>query len=72
MNSMSLELYDDTNSKISNLSDNSRPLGFYSPFDGLVTQSFIVFFLIFFLMKQKKKNSEIWFELVVKGIGYTW
>ncbi|XP_010105093.2 tubulin-folding cofactor B, partial [Morus notabilis] len=34
VNSMSLELYDDTNSKISNLSDNSRPLGFYSPLDG--------------------------------------
>ncbi|KAF2308204.1 hypothetical protein GH714_036766 [Hevea brasiliensis] len=34
VNSMSLELYDDTNSKISDLTDNSRPLGFYSPLDG--------------------------------------
>ena len=35
VNSMQLELYDDANSKISNLTDDSRPLGFYSPFDGL-------------------------------------
>ncbi|KAG6769115.1 hypothetical protein POTOM_024731 [Populus tomentosa] len=34
VNSMQLELYDDANSKISNLTDDSRPLGFYSPFDG--------------------------------------
>ncbi|KAF3442517.1 hypothetical protein FNV43_RR16433 [Rhamnella rubrinervis] len=34
VNSMCLELYDDTNSKIADLSDNSRPLGFYSPLDG--------------------------------------
>ncbi|KAH7511761.1 hypothetical protein FEM48_Zijuj12G0017000 [Ziziphus jujuba var. spinosa] len=34
VNSMSLELYDDTKSKIADLSDNSRPLGFYSPIDG--------------------------------------
>ncbi|XP_060958585.1 tubulin-folding cofactor B [Cannabis sativa] len=32
--SMALELYDDNNSKIAILSDDSRPLGFYSPFDG--------------------------------------
>ncbi|XP_044481583.1 tubulin-folding cofactor B-like [Mangifera indica] len=32
--SMRLELYDDTNSKVSDLTDNSRPLGFYSPLDG--------------------------------------
>lgn len=36
VNSMQLELYDDANSKVSNLTDDSRPLGFYSPFDGLV------------------------------------
>ncbi|GMN60917.1 hypothetical protein TIFTF001_030007 [Ficus carica] len=34
VNSMLLELYDDSNAKISDLSDNSTPLGFYSPFDG--------------------------------------
>ncbi|KAJ6700101.1 TUBULIN FOLDING COFACTOR B [Salix purpurea] len=34
VNSMQLELYDDANSKISSLTDDSRPLGFYSPFDG--------------------------------------
>uniref|UniRef100_A0A5B7AXY8 Putative tubulin-folding cofactor B isoform X2 n=1 Tax=Davidia involucrata TaxID=16924 RepID=A0A5B7AXY8_DAVIN len=34
VNSMSLELYDDTGTKISDLSDNLRPLGFYSPLDG--------------------------------------
>ncbi|XP_044499525.1 tubulin-folding cofactor B-like isoform X2 [Mangifera indica] len=32
--SLQLELYDDTNSKVSDLSDNSRPLGFYSPLNG--------------------------------------
>lgn len=36
VNSMSLELYDETGTKISVLSDNARPLGFYSPLDGLV------------------------------------
>ncbi|KAI4300870.1 hypothetical protein L6164_034198 [Bauhinia variegata] len=34
VNSMQLELYDDTGNKISDLSDNTRPLGFYSPLDG--------------------------------------
>ncbi|XP_057983099.1 tubulin-folding cofactor B [Malania oleifera] len=34
VNSMCLELYDDTGAKISDLSDNLRPLGFYSPQDG--------------------------------------
>ncbi|KAF7819109.1 tubulin-folding cofactor B [Senna tora] len=34
VNSMHLELYDDSNYKISDLTDNSRPLGFYSPLDG--------------------------------------
>ncbi|CAH9075369.1 unnamed protein product, partial [Cuscuta epithymum] len=32
--SMRLELYDDSGSKISELSDNMRPFGFYSPQDG--------------------------------------
>ncbi|KAK9128942.1 hypothetical protein Syun_017739 [Stephania yunnanensis] len=32
--SMELELYDDTGAKFSTLSENSRPLGFYSPQDG--------------------------------------
>lgn len=36
VNSMSLELYDETGAKISVLSDNARPLGFYSPLDWLV------------------------------------
>lgn len=40
VNSMSLELYDDTAAKVSDISDNSRPLGFYSPQDGLVSYSF--------------------------------
>lgn len=34
VNSMCLELYDDTNYKISDFTDESRPLGFYSPLDG--------------------------------------
>lgn len=34
VNSMSLELYDDTNTKVAALTDNSRPLGFYSPLQG--------------------------------------
>ncbi|KAH7557151.1 hypothetical protein JRO89_XS11G0060600 [Xanthoceras sorbifolium] len=34
VDSMSLQLYDDANTKFSDLSDNSRPLGFYSPLDG--------------------------------------
>lgn len=34
VNSMSLELYDDNGAKIAELSDNSRPFGFYSPLDG--------------------------------------
>lgn len=34
VDSMSLELYDETGAKISVLSDNTRPLGFYSPLDG--------------------------------------
>ncbi|KAI4341232.1 hypothetical protein MLD38_025980 [Melastoma candidum] len=32
--SMSLELYDDAGSRVCSLDDGSRPLGFYSPFDG--------------------------------------
>ncbi|KAM0041483.1 putative Ubiquitin-like domain, CAP Gly-rich domain, Ubiquitin-like domain superfamily [Helianthus debilis subsp. tardiflorus] len=32
--SMSLELYDDTGAKVSDVNDNSRPFGFYSPLDG--------------------------------------
>ncbi|KAK4762186.1 hypothetical protein SAY87_030070 [Trapa incisa] len=34
VDSMQLELYDDANSKVSDLSDDVRPLGFYSPLDG--------------------------------------
>ncbi|KAJ4701122.1 tubulin folding cofactor B [Melia azedarach] len=34
VSSMCVELYDDTNTKLSDLNDNSRPLGFYSPLDG--------------------------------------
>ncbi|KAK2652157.1 hypothetical protein Ddye_012013 [Dipteronia dyeriana] len=34
VDSMSLQLYDDSNTKLSLLNDNSRPLGFYCPFDG--------------------------------------
>lgn len=34
VNSMCLELYDDSGYKISDLSDNMKPLGFYSPLDG--------------------------------------
>lgn len=34
VNSMCLELYDDSGTKISDLSDNMKPLGFYSPQDG--------------------------------------
>ncbi|KAL8541485.1 hypothetical protein ACS0TY_002671 [Phlomoides rotata] len=34
VDSMSLELYDDTDAKVSDLAHNTRPLGFYSPQDG--------------------------------------
>ncbi|GAV91456.1 CAP_GLY domain-containing protein [Cephalotus follicularis] len=34
VNSMRLHLYDDANSKLSELTDDSRPFGFYSPLDG--------------------------------------
>nr|GMD61468.1 tubulin-folding cofactor B [Ipomoea batatas] len=34
VSSMRLVLYDDTGAKISDLSDNTRPFGFYSPHDG--------------------------------------
>lgn len=40
VNSMCLELYDDANNKVYDLTDDARPLGFYSPLDGLVV-SFI-------------------------------
>lgn len=44
VNSMSLELYDDTNTKLAALTDNSTLLGFYSPFDG----SFFLLLLFLF------------------------
>ncbi|KAL6185713.1 hypothetical protein ACLB2K_041840 [Fragaria x ananassa] len=34
VNSMSLHLYDDANTKLADLANDSRPLGFYSPLDG--------------------------------------
>ncbi|KAF3783188.1 Tubulin-folding cofactor B [Nymphaea thermarum] len=34
VDSMSLQLYDDAGQKVCDLSDNQRPLGFYSPRDG--------------------------------------
>lgn len=34
VDSMHLELYDDTGAKVSNVADNTRPLGFYSPQEG--------------------------------------
>ncbi|KAF9591639.1 hypothetical protein IFM89_005220 [Coptis chinensis] len=34
VDSMCLELYDDAGAKVSDLSDNLKPLGFYSPHDG--------------------------------------
>ncbi|KAK2967387.1 hypothetical protein RJ640_002167, partial [Escallonia rubra] len=34
VNSMCVELYDDTGARIADLSDNTRPFGFYSPQDG--------------------------------------
>lgn len=36
VDSMCLELYDDSGDKVSVVGDNTRPLGFYSPRDGLV------------------------------------
>lgn len=33
---MHLELYDDARNKVADLTDNSKPLQFYSPLDGLV------------------------------------
>lgn len=36
VNSMHLELYDDARNKLADLTDNSKPLGFYSPLDGFV------------------------------------
>ncbi|KAI3936404.1 hypothetical protein MKW98_000678 [Papaver atlanticum] len=34
VDSMSLELFDDTGAKVTELNDNSKPFGFYSPHDG--------------------------------------
>ncbi|GAY54755.1 hypothetical protein CUMW_159150 [Citrus unshiu] len=34
INSMPFELYDDTTTKVAALTDNSTPLGFYSPLHG--------------------------------------
>ncbi|KAI3968533.1 hypothetical protein MKX01_007843 [Papaver californicum] len=34
VDSMSLDLFDDTGAKVSELNDNSKPFGFYSPHDG--------------------------------------
>lgn len=45
VNSMHLELYDELRNKIADLSDHSKLLGFYSPFDGLVSYSFSFYFL---------------------------
>lgn len=42
--SLCLELYDDTSAKVSDLADNARPLGFYSPQDGLVLILYLAFF----------------------------
>lgn len=36
MDSMRLELYDDTGLKVGDLSEDSRPLGFYSPHNGWI------------------------------------
>lgn len=46
VNSMGLELYDEMGAKVSELSDNSKPLGFYSPQDGLVDYTLVVFLFI--------------------------
>lgn len=34
VDAMALELYDESGSKVAVLSDDTRPLGFFSPFDG--------------------------------------
>ncbi|XP_065856146.1 tubulin-folding cofactor B-like [Euphorbia lathyris] len=39
VNYMSLELYNDNKSKICDLADDSRPLGFYSPLDGHISNN---------------------------------
>lgn len=36
VDSMRLQLYDDTGAKISDVNYNTRPFGFYSPLNGLV------------------------------------
>lgn len=58
VNSMSLELYDDTKSKIADLSDNSRPLGFYSPIDGLVYENFLLDIVFQRYKNQNLKGNE--------------
>ena len=50
VNSMQLELYDDCKNKLCDLSDDSRPLGFYSPLDGLVFCQFPLLFLLLTLI----------------------
>jgi len=49
VNSMHLELYDELCNKIADLSDHSKLLGFYSPFDGLVTSLFLSISILFFI-----------------------
>ena len=41
VDSMRLELYDDAGVKVCDVNNNSRPLGFYSAQDGLVSFSFL-------------------------------
>ena len=49
VDSMSLHLYDDANTQVSILNDNSKPLGFYSPHDGSVHTQTLSFSLLLFV-----------------------
>lgn len=58
VNSMCLELYDDSGAKISDLTDNSSPFGFYSPLDGyfffhLISMDSLLIYIPLLMRNQK-------------------
>lgn len=70
---MSLHLYDDANTKIADLIDNFRPLGFYSALNGSLTYSICSLFLYYvFLIVYDIQMIEflIFVNVCLKGSGY--
>ena len=53
VDSMCLQLYDDTGAKVADIHDNTRPFGFYSPLAGWV------FSLIYFIHPQVEQKLHL-------------